>query len=1098
MAESPDYSVHTLHPYAGTDYVDFLQESPAAPTLYKSLDELPPFTLLLPFDPSMDNQAVMKALPKILMTLRYTDEKRYLITSAALKRDSHEQDRVSRDLQTLGSRCEFAAKWIYKPAINAGGYLKVVRGPVVSGPDLEEYKIPFFFIRPCERDQDKIDVKTIFYRLEDLPPSALLLPPPTDLLVALRDPDPVGKQELPENRRQGSTCSIGGFTEEPFFLFCDDLDDGHQLRIDGLPDNTRDLVAYSFRALRHYRVRHVFSSLLFSFFKDEDIWNSDAMRDPRFADLPFSLHGEWLDPETKIDTRNLKRQPDLGFDHRQPLNWKSLFTIQFNPYHFVRYSPLDMSASSTEFRLVKVNLSDRLDLQRDWTFSTVRLDDEGYPPYFVIEDGHALSINPYCPCTAVRLDGEDVYIPRYVLRHTLDVYESDSQKPEKIYLFLQDVCVNRHNKEERKYYHDKLERIHRQALAVTYVQKVGNDVSLSRSNREASKVYKPLKRDSRQIRLLRFTGDDAQGLDLTAPLNVELITTEIEEAPGFIALSYVWGDIIEIGTIEIDKEKFNITSTLQQALRNLRRVSNGRYIWVDYLCIHQQDLDERASQLGFINEIYKSSQLVFACLGDMKEDHSITFDLLANMMDSSCESWLSDENLTSDEQLMEIFIKEIRTLIETPCHFENIRAVLKAPWWTRLWILQEAVLAKSLVLFTGVSSIRWETLAISIRILQYFFYGKDAKKEFSQSVAAQSLEALIAFPAEVYFRRGQQLSSTSGLGSVKDWFIAHLSQLSARGYSEPRDIIYAAKMLTPNAPNISPNYELSIMEVYRNAARAIIEDRDDLKILSYVLFSRRRHERIWDSTGDVSTGHEWYWPSWVPDWRSRGWGVGCVTYKLGDMIGGRQLAFYASGSLSASVTFSTDSKILHTSGILVGTVKEVAQPIGDPVSDEDGIEWDVMELPRPNDRPTYIAGGTWVRAWAQTCKVMDRELYRAPNMSPGRVLGTHFSSQPIEGPQPGQTKYGDMHDEMETASDITADPNKVVRLQQVIRVDGGKIKQKIWHTMSLDSGYVGFGGYAIRSGDLVCVLRGGSYPFVLRKRKDGLYHLVSDSCKQPL
>jgi hypothetical protein len=73
--------------------------------------------------------------------------------------------------------------------------------------------------------------------------------------------------------------------------------------------------------------------------------------------------------------------------------------------------------------------------------------------------------------------------------------------------------------------------------------------------------------------------------------------------------------------------------------------------------------------------------------------------------------------------------------------------------------------------------------------------------------------------------------------------------------------------------------------------------------------------------------------------------------------------------------------------------------------------------------------------------------------------------------------------------------NAILKPQRLTNATGEPIIEERFHLISLNSGHVDFGGYAVQEGDLVCILKGGSYPYVLRQRRDGLYHLVSDTCE---
>ncbi|KAJ0422712.1 hypothetical protein BJY00DRAFT_279326 [Aspergillus carlsbadensis] len=311
-------------------------------------------------------------------------------------------------------------------------------------------------------------------------------------------------------------------------------------------------------------------------------------------------------------------------------------------------------------------------------------------------------------------------------------------------------------------------------------------------------------------------------------------------------------------------------------------------------------------------------------------------------------------------------------------------------------------------------------------------------------------------------------------------------------------------MLAKDKPLIIPSYRKSIMQVYRDAAIAIIEHRNDLRLLSFPLFSRRRYEPT-NPDWDACTASDTYWPSWVPDWRLRPWGLGVTTFDLGDTVHSPHLKFDASGSTKAHVNFSSDLKIMHCSGIVVGTINKV-YGITDSMEyvkahDQAPDEWwQINRLTRPGDTEDYVAEGTWATAWIETCKVLDKEWFQGdanrdlfqPTLIRGETMvrGETYENGP---------DYSDI-DLQNTWTYGSEPPSNweaiaaIIKPTRVLKTQGkDQWAERRWHPICLDSGHVGFGGHAVREGDISCVLRGGDYPFILRERKDGLYHLVSDS-----
>ena len=139
----------------------------------------------------------------------------------------------------------------------------------------------------------------------------------------------------------------------------------------------------------------------------------------------------------------------------------------------------------------------------------------------------------------------------------------------------------------------------------------------------AAFMYEALATDG--IRLLRVSLDD------TPDISCDLLTFSREENPPFYALSYVWGSEDNKIEITINQRPFPITRNLYQALEQWKlKLKDGRFhepttpgdsdpvpclLWVDALCINQQDIDEKSTQVPHIGAIYKSCSRVIAWLG---------------------------------------------------------------------------------------------------------------------------------------------------------------------------------------------------------------------------------------------------------------------------------------------------------------------------------------------------------------------------------------------------------------------------------------------------------------------------------------------------
>ena len=114
------------------------------------------------------------------------------------------------------------------------------------------------------------------------------------------------------------------------------------------------------------------------------------------------------------------------------------------------------------------------------------------------------------------------------------------------------------------------------------------------------------------------------------PISCELNTVNIADAE-YEAISYVWGNPDITEAIQLNGYNFDVTTSLECALRYLRLLDTERYIWADAICINQDDLDERYHQVQLMGRIYKQADRVLVWLGEPNADIEIAFDTAKRM-----------------------------------------------------------------------------------------------------------------------------------------------------------------------------------------------------------------------------------------------------------------------------------------------------------------------------------------------------------------------------------------------------------------------------------------------------------------------------------
>ncbi|KAL9562013.1 hypothetical protein ACKAV7_013936 [Fusarium commune] len=209
--------------------------------------------------------------------------------------------------------------------------------------------------------------------------------------------------------------------------------------------------------------------------------------------------------------------------------------------------------------------------------------------------------------------------------------------------------------------------------------------------------YQPLKSD--ELRLLHVRPGD------TDLICVELKTVKSRTSQRFWALSYVWGARENPATILLNDQPFSITRNLYNALYQYRRhVFDGydsddrELLWVDAICINQNDQVEKSIQVPRMSEIYGQCERVLAWLGPVESDEERHMCRLAERLkhfQSPADS--VSEDSTEDDRITD-FMKSGRSDEKAASEVESVRKALRSighrPWFRRIWILQEAVLAK--------------------------------------------------------------------------------------------------------------------------------------------------------------------------------------------------------------------------------------------------------------------------------------------------------------------------------------------------------------------------------------------------------------------
>ncbi|KAI1662261.1 HET-domain-containing protein [Daldinia decipiens] len=301
------------------------------------------------------------------------------------------------------------------------------------------------------------------------------------------------------------------------------------------------------------------------------------------------------------------------------------------------------------------------------------------------------------------------------------------------------------------------------------------------------------------IRLLRLSTSFSNDY-----LHGDLDVADLTNTHSFEALSYCWAG----ETNNNDKSKsifigafwdiIPITRNCDSALRLL--LSKGHLnIWVDSICIDQEDPYERSHQVSIMRDIYSKASQVLVYIGPTADDSNDAMYAL-NMLSGAAEP-----DLSSSQKL-------------------GLERLFKRRYFSRVWVIQEIIMARKVTLYCGDKSISWTSFS-DLKVPYRYTHNVPWLLEYGQG-------------------NNNRTSELDGLLQLLD-------ATSSCQASDPRDNVFAVLGLLRNSifEGLAPDYLLSKEEVY-------------IGIASYLILRHGKTEILLYPKGHSPNSL----PTWVPDW----------------------------------------------------------------------------------------------------------------------------------------------------------------------------------------------------------------------------------------
>lgn len=167
-------------------------------------------------------------------------------------------------------------------------------------------------------------------------------------------------------------------------------------------------------------------------------------------------------------------------------------------------------------------------------------------------------------------------------------------------------------------------------------------------------------------------------------LDFKIVTVSRSSATSYTALSYAWGTESSTEHIFLNGRPFPVRPNLWSCLFNLAGNECNMNLWVDAICINQEDNLEKSNQVKRMNDTYTRADHVAVWLG----------------LPSICETYQSQCPDPATRKTCQVQRGDFDW-------WDNIEDLARRPYWNRYWVIQEMLLGRNILIWCGNHAILW-------------------------------------------------------------------------------------------------------------------------------------------------------------------------------------------------------------------------------------------------------------------------------------------------------------------------------------------------------------------------------------------------------
>ncbi|KAI1270055.1 HET-domain-containing protein [Xylariaceae sp. FL1019] len=330
-------------------------------------------------------------------------------------------------------------------------------------------------------------------------------------------------------------------------------------------------------------------------------------------------------------------------------------------------------------------------------------------------------------------------------------------------------------------------------------------------------------------------------------IEAEVVHQQMYPPPDYEALSYRWGSEELTDEVIVDGCRLPVTRSAFNLLLARRSMLRDRTVWIDQICISQNDIEEKTAQVQQMRDIY----------------HRATRVIVFPSSDWRCRiaaGWIYQiwaKCYQEEDDLME-YLKPHPESNNTR-GWRAVADLFTNEYFTRAWVIQEIAVARKAEVYVGGTYIPWE---VFLEAMMWSFHPRRRHMLIGSDVAEERTwykgDTFENIAILSFLRPGMQGWLSSTLDNSTAIQLENLLYIAHNTTSkDPRDNIFAFVGLAKSKgdPALTlPDYSLSTEQVFQNAAQAIFTPTEGsqsvhMLTLAGIGFSANRRAL----------------PTWVPD-----------------------------------------------------------------------------------------------------------------------------------------------------------------------------------------------------------------------------------------